>query len=142
MKFVPAAALAAFLIFTPGVAETVSAAEAQTAARNTPRVTGPAFYRGPILRFNANAHHRGHRHRGWRHHRHHRHFTGLPVLSGPAVIYQNGAIEVPDEDVTGSVPQPVAQPVIYRVGEPGSCDLERVRVRGERGRTTVNVWRC
>lgn len=143
MKIVLAAALAAFLVIAFGTIESASAAEANVRA-NAPRVTGPAFYRGPMLRFNApyrNARHRGGHHHH-HHHRRHRHFTGLPVLAGPAVIYQNGAIEIPDEEPVAAIPQVPVQPVVYRVGSSGACDVQQVRVRGEAGRTTVNIWRC
>jgi hypothetical protein len=80
-----------------------------------------------------------HRH-GWRH-RHRTQF--LPVLAGPAVIYQNGDIEIPPaNELTASVPPPVAQPAVYRAGETGGCGLQQVGVPGSHGRTTVNVWRC
>jgi hypothetical protein len=79
------------------------------------------------------------RHR-W-HHRHRKQF--LPVLAGPAVIYQNGDIGIPpEEEYTASVPVPVVQPVVYRIGETGGCGVQRVNVPGSRGRTNVNIWRC
>ncbi len=82
-----------------------------------------------------------HRHRhGWRH-RHHRQF--LPVLAGPAVIYQNGDVGIPPA-YTGSVPAvpTVATPVVYRLGQNGGCDRQQVNVPGSHGRTAVNIWRC
>ena len=126
-----------FVISVPATAnEAAVAAHPQRAYR----FNQPLNYRFPVLPrsyvFNA----RTHRH-GWRH-RHHRHrFVGLPVISGPAVIYQNGEIEVPnDNDITGALP---VQPVLYRVGTPGRCDVQSVNVpSSERGRTTVNIWRC
>lgn len=77
-------------------------------------------------------------------HRHHRHrfFQPLPILTGPAVIYRNGDIDIPEEEITGAIEPPVAAPVIHRLGETGDCNLQQVNVRGSRGRTTVNIWRC
>ena len=104
-------------------------------------INRPLNYRFPVLPRNHSFHARTHRH-GWRHrhHRHHR-FTGLPVLTGPAVIYQNGEIELPAEnDITGALP---VRPVIYRVGTAGRCDVQSVNVPSSvRGRTIVNIWRC
>lgn len=86
------------------------------------------------------AYNRQRHHHGWRH-RHRTQF--LPVLAGPAVIYQNGDIEIPRaEELTASVPTPVARPVVYRLGETGGCGLQQVGVPGSQGRTTVNIWRC
>jgi len=77
---------------------------------------------------------------GWRH-RHRTQF--LPVLAGPAVIYQNGDIEIPPANqFASSIPAPLAQPVLHRVGETGGCGLQQVGVPGSQGRTTVNIWRC
>jgi len=79
-------------------------------------------------------------HHGWRH-RHRAHV--LPIITGPAVIYQNGDIGIPPEDeYTASVPAPVAQPVVYRLGETSGCGVQQVNVPGSKGRTSVNVWRC
>jgi hypothetical protein len=80
-------------------------------------------------------------HHGWRHRHHRRQY--LPVLAGPAVIYQNGDIGVPPA-YTGSVPSVpvVATPVVYRIGEPSGCGRQQVSVPGSQGRTTVNIWRC
>jgi hypothetical protein len=81
---------------------------------------------------------RKHHHHGWRH----RHRQFLPVLAGPAVIYQNGDIGIPPEDdFTASVPA-IVQPVVYRLGETGGCGRQQVSVPGGQGRTTVNIWRC
>ena len=103
-------------------------------------INRPLNYRFPVLPRNHSFHARTHRH-GWRHRHHHHRFVGLPVLSGPAVIYQNGEIEIPnDGDITGALP---VQPVIYRVGVSGACNVQRVNVpSSERGRTIVNIWRC
>ncbi len=119
--------------------------EAAVAAHPQFRAYGinrPLNYRFPVVPRNYTFNARTHRY-GWRHRHHHHRFVGLPVLSGPAVIYQNGEIEVPtDNDITGALPPAVVQPVIYRVGVSGACNVQQVNVRGERGRTTVNVWRC
>lgn len=65
-----------------------------------------------------------------------------PGLRGPAVIYQNGEIGIPPEQqYTAAVPV-VANPVVYRVGQTGSCGLQQVNVPGSSGRTSVNIWRC
>jgi hypothetical protein len=86
------------------------------------------------------AYNRHRHHHGWRH-RHRAH--ALPVLAGPAVIYQNGDIGIPPEDeYTASVPAPAAQPVVYRLGEIAGCGLQQVSVPGSKGRTSVNIWRC
>jgi len=79
-------------------------------------------------------------HHAWRHRYHHR--QALPVLAGPAVIYQNGEIGIPPQIITGSIPAPSVQPVIYRLGSMGGCDRQQVHVPGSKGRTAVNVWRC
>ena len=79
-------------------------------------------------------------HPGWRH-RHRKQY--LPVLAGPAVIYQNGDIGVPpEEEFTASVPAPLVQPVVYRRGDSGACGVQQVNVPGSHGRTNVNIWRC
>jgi hypothetical protein len=133
------------LIGLAGVSVPAAANEAAVAAQPRFRAHGinrPLNYRFPVLPRNHSFNARTHRH-GWRHRHHHHRFVGLPVLSGPAVIYQNGEIELPDDnDITGALPPPIVQPVIHRLGVSGACDLQRVNVRGERGRTTVNVWRC
>lgn len=85
------------------------------------------------------AYNRQRHHNAWRH-RHRTQF--LPVLAGPAVIHQNGDIEIPPaQELTASVP-PVTNPVVYRLGETGGCGLQQVGVPGSNGRTTVNIWRC
>jgi hypothetical protein len=90
--------------------------------------------RSHVFSYNRRPHH----HHGW-HHRHRRHIAGF---YGPAVIYQNGEIGVPPPEFTGTVPAPAAQPVVYRLGETGSCNRQQLNVPGSKGRTTVNVWRC
>lgn len=82
---------------------------------------------------------RRHRH-GWRHRHPRRQF--LPLLAGPAVIYRNGETVPPEQTVTEPAVPVVAYPVVYRIGETGSCDVQRVGVAGSKGRTTVNVWYC
>jgi hypothetical protein len=142
MKKMTAALLAACGIAAATFATSPAGAnEANVAAHPPFRAHGinrPLNYRFPVLPRNHSFHARTHRH-GWRHH-HHR-FTGLPVLTGPAVIYQSGEIELPPEhDITGALP---IRPVIYRVGTSGSCDVQSVNVPSSvRGRTTVNIWRC
>ena len=80
-------------------------------------------------------------HHGWRHHHHRRQF--LSGFHGPIVIYQNGDIGIlPEQDYVGSVPGPVAQPVVYRLGQSSGCDRQQVSVPGSKGRTTVNIGRC
>jgi len=91
--------------------------------------------RSHVFFYNRNRHHHA-----WRH-RHHRRQV-LPVLAGPAVIYQNGEIGIPPQIITGSIPAPSVQPVIYRLGSTGGCDRQQVHVPGSKGRTAVNVWRC
>lgn len=146
MKLVPAAALAALLSALTAFATAVpaSAKDAAIAANAQPfrayGINRPLNYRFPVLPRNHSFNtQRQHRH-GWRH-RHHR-YGGLPVLRGPAVIYQNGEIGYPDdrEDITATVP--AAQPVVHRVGDTGQCNVQQVRVPGSQGRTTVNIWRC
>ena len=137
MKRVTAAiaiALAA-LSFTPA-----SIAPAAAQALNLQFQT-PLNYRFSVLpKSHVFAYNRHRPHRGWRH----RHRAQvLPVLAGPAVIYQNGDIGLPpEEEYTASVPGPVAQPVVYRLGETAGCGLQQVSVPGSKGRTSVNVWRC
>jgi hypothetical protein len=144
MKKMTAAALAAWGLFGLVAATPAAANDAAVAAHPPFRAHGinrPLNYRFPVLPRNHSFHARTHRH-GWRHRHHHHHrFTGLPVLTGPAVIYQNGEIELPPEnDITGALP---VRPVIYRVGTAGACDVQRVNVPSNvRGRTTVNIWRC
>jgi hypothetical protein len=82
-------------------------------------------------------------------HRHHWRYANrahfYPGLRGPAVIYQNGEIGIPPEQqYTASLPAApvVANPVVYRVGQTGSCGLQQVSVPGSNGRTSVNIWRC
>jgi hypothetical protein len=82
------------------------------------------------------------------HHRHHWRYANrahfYPGLRGPAVIYQNGEIGIPPEDYTASVPAApvIATPVVYRIGQTGSCDVQQVHVPGSKGRTAINIWRC
>lgn len=144
MKSVPAAALAALLSALAVFASTApSPAKDSNVAANAQRfrahsVNRPLNYNFPVTPRNHAFNARTHRH-GWRH-RHHR-FAGLPLLTGPAVIYQNGEIGFENGgDITTSVP--AAQPVVYRLGETGNCNVQQVRVPGSQGRTTVNIWRC
>lgn len=81
---------------------------------------------------------RQHRHPG----HHHRLRNTLPIRYGPAVVYRNGDIEIPQEEYVNPAPAPVAQPVIHRLGETGGCDRQQLNVPGSRGLSTVNVWRC
>jgi hypothetical protein len=146
MNKLTAALLAASGLMACGLiglaASPAAAKDANVAAHPPFRAHGinrPLNYRFPVLPRNHSFNTRTHRH-GWRHRHHHR-FVGLPVLTGPAVIYQNGEIELPyDDDITGALP---VQPVVYRIGVSGACDLQRVNVPSPaRGRTTVNIWRC
>ncbi|HMN51034.1 MAG: hypothetical protein KF794_11585 [Xanthobacteraceae bacterium] len=146
MKLVTAAALAALLsaIAAFATAAPASAKDAAVAANAQPfrayGINRPLNYRFPVLprnhSFNAQRPH----HPGWQHRP--RRQTGFPILRGPAVIYQNGEIGLPDEreDVTAAIP--TAQPVVHRVGDTGQCNVQQVRVPGSQGRTTVNIWRC
>lgn len=144
-------AAALILLLSAGIfgVPAASARDAQVAA-NAPRsvpfraygINRPLFNRAPVLQRN-HSFHRTHRH-GWRNRHHHR-FTGLPVITGPVVIYQNGDIGIPpyDDDITASIPAPPVQPVVYRAGTTGGCSLQIVPVRAwHGGRTTVNVTRC
>lgn len=145
-----AAALALLIFAVIGAANAPALAGESKIATSVPRIAPfrayginrPFYNRAPAMRRNHSfRHYRTHRH-GWRH-RHHRRFTGWPAISGPAVIYRNGDVGIlPDDDITASIPAPVAEPVVHRVGSRGACDLERVRVSGGEGRTTVNIWRC
>jgi hypothetical protein len=146
MKKMTAALLAACgLIGFAGTSLPASANEAAVAAHPPFRAYStnrPLNYRFPVVPRNQAFNARTHRY-GWRHRHHHHRFAGLPVLSGPAVIYQNGEIELPtDNDITGALPQTSVRPVIYRVGTSGACNAQPVNVPGQYGRTTVNVWRC
>lgn len=78
-------------------------------------------------------------HPGWRH-RHHRALF-LPRLAGPAVLYQNGEIGIPPE-APSAIPATPVQPVVYRIGETGSCNRQQVNVPSSSGRSSVNIWRC
>lgn len=118
-------------------AASFSGAEAQTTSLQfqTPlNYRFPVMPRSHVFNYGRRPHHAGH-------HRRYAHF--LPGFRGPAVIYRNGEIGIPPEDgLTATTPQPVAQPVVYRLGESGGCGLQQLNVPGDRGRTTVNVWRC
>lgn len=135
MKKLTAAIAIAFFV--------LSGASAQAQFSMNPQFRTPLNHRSPATPRShvfAPRHHRHHAHR--RHHRH-RIFQPLPILAGPAVIYRNGDIEIPPEhEITGAVEPPVAEPVVYRLGESGGCDLQQVNVPGSHGRTTVNIWRC
>ena len=137
MKRVTAAiaiALSAFVI--SGM--TFSPVEAQTTNLQFNR---PLDYRFSVQpRSHVFSYNRQHRHHAWRH-RHRTQF--LPVLAGPAVIYQNGDIGIPQEEdrLSAAVPT-TAQPVVYRLGERGGCGLQQLSVPGSKGQTTINVWRC
>ena len=132
MKRMTAALAIAFcaVSFTPAEAQLSTNLQFQT----------PLNYRFSVQpRSHVFSYNRRHHH-GWRH-RHRKPF--LSGFAGPAVIYQNGDIRVPpQEDYTASAPAPVAQPVVYRIGEAGACGIQQVNVPGRRGRATVNIWRC
>ena len=115
-----------------------SAAEAQVPNRQFQQPLNYRFSVQPkshVFFYNRQHHH------GWRHRHHRRQF--LPLLAGPAIIYQNGDIGVPPA-YTGSIPAvpTVATPVVYRLGQNGGCGRQQVNVPGSQGRTTVNIWRC
>lgn len=124
------------------IAIALSAAAFEPAAAQVPNLQfqTPLNYRFPVMpRSHVFAYNRGLHHHGWRH-RHHRFIAGF---RGPAIIYQNGNIDLPPERVVTPPAVPtIAHPVVYRIGETGSCSVQQVNVAGRKGRTSVNIWHC
>lgn len=100
----------------------------------------PLNYRFSVLPKSHVFQYNRHRHHAWRYRG--GRIAGLPVLRGPAVIYESGEIGVPPPAAVIPTPAPGVQPVVYRIGERGGCGREQLQVPGSNGRTTINVWRC
>ncbi len=128
---------------TAAIAIALSAASFSPAEAQAPNLQfqAPLNYRfsvqpkSHVFFYNRNRHHHGWRHR-------HPRGPSLPLPAGPAVIYQNGEIEIPPQTIASSLAASVVQPVVYRIGGTGGCDRQQVHVPGSQGGATVNVWRC